>query len=154
MPTVFQLISTLVVVAGAILAWTQYARAQRFRRIQNLSMIWEKFFKEPKLRELFTLLNDVELGNRPASDLAKTELNTDKLHYLALLEDVALYARLGEVDREYAVGHFQWFFIYAFERESTRDAFWAGLGGTEERGQPYWSLSRAFAAECARRSKA
>lgn len=151
MTSIFQIISTAVIIAGAILVWMQYLRAQRFRRIQNLSQIWERFFKDDRLRALFNLLNDVELGQRPAAELARVELNSDKLHYLALLEDVALYARLGELDRDYAIDRFQWFFAYPFERDSTRDAFWSALGGATERGQSYWKLSREFATACSRR---
>ena len=151
MPSIFQLISTALAVVGVALALIQYSRAQRFRRIQNLSAIWERFFKEERTRNLFNLLNDLELSPSPelVAKLSSPALNTDKLFYLAILEDVALYARLGEIDRLYAIDRFQWLFVYVFEREATRDAFWSGLGGAEERGQPYWRLSRTFAAQCA-----
>jgi hypothetical protein len=153
MSIVLQAISTFLVAGGALLAWLQFKKAQQFKRLQNLTAMWEKFFREGNLRSLFALLNDIELGVRPAGDLA-TISTTDKLHYLAALDDVAIYAELGEVDERYAVEKFQWFFHYVFTHETIAPKFWENLGGEAEMKQPYWAQSRKFAVVCQARVKA
>ena len=151
--TVLQAVSTFLVAGGALLAWLQFRKAQQFKRLQNLTAMWERFFRESNLRALFAMVNDIELGTRSPDDLS-TVSTTDKLHYLAALDDVAIYAELGEVDQRYAVEKFQWFFHYVFTHDTIAPKFWENLGGEAEMKQPYWAQSRKFALACQAKLKA
>ncbi len=145
--TIFQIISTIVVSVSAIIALVSYLKQQKFKRVQNLSLLWEKFFKEEKLRVLFSLLDEIELEKASPNDI-KSIPNADKLYYLAVLDDVANFSKNGEIDEKYAIDKFQWFFYYAFISEKTAAKFWESLGGIEETKQHYWQNIRLFAEKC------
>lgn len=144
---ILQSISTIVVLLSAIIALSQYIKQQKIKRIQNLSLIWEKFFKEERLVKLFSLLDEIELNPIKANELNGIS-NTDKFYYLAILDDVAYYAKNGEVDEKYAIDKFQWFFYYVFSSEKTKVKFWESLGGIKEIEEKYWKNMRDFAIKC------
>ncbi len=137
----------VVAVAGAA-AWALYLfnRQQAFKRLQNLSALWKEFFKSDEMLSLFDLMNHIDSATADAAAL-ETFPSRQKLRYLALIEEVALYAERFEVDRKYVAYLFGWHFRFPYLSERTRGAFWFHLGGDDEMNAPYWAKSRKLAAE-------
>lgn len=147
--TILQAISTIIVGMSAIIALFSYLKQQKFKRVQNLSLLWEKFFKEERLRYVLSLLNSI--NKKEDSHLLSNQKeigNADKLYYLAVLDDVAYYVKESEVDKKYAIDKFQWFFYYVYGDENIIDAFWDSIGGRGQIELEYWQTSKTFADEC------
>ncbi len=136
------IVGGLITAIGLFVGLYQYNRQQKFKRLQNLSFIWQKFINNDDLMELFTLLdsdNNETINNFPA---------ITKLKFLALLEEAALYAEEFEVDKDQAIYLFQWHFYYLFNDIETKASFWNNLGGSDETEKPYWSKSKKFSKSC------
>ncbi len=132
----------VITAAFAILGFVR--NQQRFKRLQNLSLLWKDFTNDEKNMHLFNLMNEIESDHIAKEDLSA--INTiDKLKYLALIEQVALYVEHFEVDKEYAKYLFQWHFYFVYQSAKTSNLFWNNLGGAEEMNASYWSKSRELA---------
>ena len=142
---ILPLLNTLLIIVGSGWAIYVYFQQQKFRRMQNLSAIWSKFINTEKFMKIFVMCD--ESSETSLAELANSS-SQDKLAYLGLVEEVALYVEQFEVDINYAIYLFQWHFYYAFNDEKTRAAFWKNIGGLEEMNKSYWSKSRSFATKC------
>jgi|GEM_PF-3323784 len=146
---VLPVVNTLVITSGVGIGLFQYRKQQKFKRLQNLTSIWNKFSSEIAMLKLFELFDRLEDPKSENEKQLLMELETynlsDKLRFLALLEEVAIYTESFEVDRETAIYLFQWHFKYVFINDKIRKAFWAELGGVIEIDKPYWSKSKEFA---------
>ena len=136
------IIGGLVGMISLLFGLYQYSKQQKFKRLQNLSSVWQKFINNDDLLELFTLLDADNIEALPNFS-AKI-----KLKFLALLEEAALYTEEFEVDKEHAIYLFQWHFYYVFNKEKTKEAFWHNLGGKQEAEKSYWSKSKNLARDC------
>ncbi len=148
--TILSIINTLSIVGGGTFGLIQYSRQQRFKRVQNLFSIWEKFVgieDNIKLFELFDRI-EIEQGKDSESNAAlRNYSQKTKLKFLALLEEVAIYSKESEVDKEYAKYLFQWHFKYVFIQQYTKELFWHNMGGVGEIDAPYWAKSKGFAGQ-------
>ncbi len=136
------LVTIILVMAGSVIALVQFCQQRKFTRIQNLSQIWKKFMDDEKLMALFVSLDKEDLPVIESFAIAQ------KLRFLGLLEEVALYTEKFKVDKQYAYYLFQWHFTYVFKQTGTTKAFWENLGGSVEMNKPYWSKSFHFAQAC------
>jgi hypothetical protein len=132
----------LVIIFGGLFALYQYARQQKFKRLQNLSSLWKNFNADDELLSLFTLMNDIESGKTDLIGELTSSSTKTKLKYLALIEEVALYIEQFEVDKGYAEYLFQWHFFFVYRSKITSMPFWQNLGGENERNESYWAKSR------------
>lgn len=138
-----QYLPSLAVVVAAFWALYLFRSQQRFKRLQNLSLLWKDFANDEKIMHLFNLMNEIESDHKMNENLS--EINTvSKLKYLALIEQVALYVEHFEIDREYAKYLFQWHFYFVYQSGKTSDLFWNNLGGAKERDADYWNKSRVL----------
>ena len=138
----------LVIAIGLMIGLYQYGRQQKFKRLQNLSLLWKGFTDNEQILTFFNLMNEIENGNGTmTTQLENYDTNT-KLKYMALLEEVSLYVAEFEVDKEYAKYLFQWHFYFPYQSVCTSAAFWKNIGGAEEMNASYWQhshqLSSAF----------
>ena len=139
------IIQPLVVIFGGIFALYQYQKQQKFKRLQNLSTLWKSFLGDEKILDLFNLLNLAEHHDPAVIEAIKTYDPKMKYRYLAIIEEVTLYADTFEVDKPQAKYLFQWHFYFAYQSPDSVEAFWENLGGEEERNATYWSKSRNLA---------
>ena len=86
------------------------------------------------------------MNNSSLPEIENTSVKT-KLVYLALIEEVALYADLDEVDKKQAKYMFQWHFHFVYNDEAIREVFWKNIGGKSEMNADYWKQSRDAAIE-------
>jgi len=142
------IIQPLIILIGFIVGLYQYKRQQKFKRLQNLSSLWRGFTDNDHLLFLFDLMNELESGTSGELEKLKNYDRKIKLKYLALIEEVSLYADAFEVDKDYANYLFQWHFYFPYQSQSTSSAFWANIGGNEEMNAGYWKKSRDFSAQC------
>ncbi|MBS1647233.1 MAG: hypothetical protein JST67_07825 [Bacteroidetes bacterium] len=149
METVKQIILIIGGLVGTIslpIGLYQYHRQQKFKRLQNLSFIWRKFIDSQELLELFDLMNSEKI-----EEFSKQEYSKSKLKYLALLEEVALFVKEFEVDKEYASYLFYWHFYFVFnEKEAFRKAFWNHIDELRDvdASNSHWEISKQFAKGC------
>ena len=129
-------------IIGLFVGLYQYNRQQKFKRLQNLSSVWQKFITNDDLLELYTMLDSGDY-----TSLSNFSTRT-KLKFLALLEEVSLYVEEFEVDKAQAVYLFQWHFYSVFNDEQTKESFWNNMGGIEEAEKDYWKKSKIFAQSC------
>jgi hypothetical protein len=125
-----------------------YNKQQRFKRLQNLSQLFQRFADKNDFLEIFSLCDESYIDrnshNEVSLELLKNTSVKTKLQYLALLEEVALYASYSEVDRKYAVHLFQWHFYYIYKDLRISESFWHNLGGIKEKDKPYWQYQKHF----------
>ena len=131
--------------AGILLAFFQYRRQRVFERMKNLTQLWERFAEKEHLAEIFALLDNPTVENQ--KKLKDASLIADKLRYLALLDEVTLFAWLDEVDKEKACYLFQFHFYNCIWGKGG-EAFWEYQGGLKEVEKPYWKDFLHFAQEC------
>ncbi|MBC7554811.1 MAG: hypothetical protein H7257_12625 [Taibaiella sp.] len=150
MDSIINIIPGMSAVAAAFWGIYVYSKQQRFKRLQNLSQIFQRFADNKNdFLEIFALCDSSfpDYGNEEIQHLAELPAKS-KLQYLALLEDVALYADYSKVDRNYAIHLFQWQFYYIYNDAVIARAFWSNLGGVEECVQSYWSYQKKFSGYC------
>ena len=97
--------------------------------------------------DLFVICDKIESGDDTQINRLLSYPENEKMKFLGLLEEVALYAEMSEVDKEYAVYLFQWHFTFVFKSGKISKAFWSNLGG-EEINKPYWKKSKDFSKYC------
>lgn len=136
----------LVITFGAVFGYIQYARQQKFKRIQNLSSLWKNFSSDNEVLRLFSLMDEIESGKPELIDDLKKIARQDKLKYLALVEEVSLYVEKFEVDKDFATYLFQWHFYFPYQSKLTSIPFWENIGGAEEMNASYWAKSRNLSA--------
>jgi hypothetical protein len=141
------IIQPLVVIFGGIFALYQYQKQQKFKRLQNLSTLWKSFLGDEKMLDLFNLLNLAENFDPAVIEAIKNYDPKMKYRYLAVIEEVTLYADTFEVDKPQAKYLFQWHFYFAYQSPDSVEPFWDNLGGAEERNASYWAKSRNLAKE-------
>lgn len=141
------IIQPLVVILGGIFALYQYQKQQKFKRLQNLSALWKSFLGDEKILDLFNLLNLAEHHDPQVIEAIKNYDPKMKYRYLAIIEEVTLYADTFEVDKPQAKYLFQWHFYFAYQSSDCVEPFWENLGGMEERNASYWSKSRNLSKE-------
>jgi hypothetical protein len=139
------IIQPLVVIFGGIFALYQYQKQQKFKRLQNLSTLWKSFLADEKILDLFNLLNLAENNESTVIEAIKDYDPKIKYRYLAIIEEVTLYAETFEVDKPQAKYLFQWHFYFAYQSPDSVEPFWNNLGGEEERNASYWAKSRNLA---------
>ena len=139
------IVQPLVVIFGGIFALYQYQKQQKFKRLQNLSTLWKSFLSDEKILDLFNLLNLAEDHDPTVIEAIKDYDPKMKYRYLAIIEEISLYAETFEVDKPQAKYLFQWHFYFAYQSPNSVEPFWENLGGTEERNASYWSKSRNLA---------
>lgn len=143
--SILPFVNTALVAIGVGFGAYQYQKQQVFKRIQNLSSLWEKFFDSKEFLELFDLCNEIEM----ISDQEKINRlgnydKTVKWKFLAMLEEVAIYASIGEVDEKYAIDFFKWHFYFVFKSDKTAGHFWGNMGGDEEKNSKSWKKQQEF----------
>src|ERR1700722_20719467 len=109
------IVNTSIILTGGILALIQYNKQQRFKRINNLVSIWQKFINSDENMELFDLCDQIESSGVNDENLNNQLVNFDrriKLKFLGLLEEVAIFTEKFEVEKKYANYLFQWHFKY------------------------------------------
>ena len=152
MRSVLSVIPALTAVVAAIWGIYSFNKQQKFKRLENLSLIFQRFADKDDFIDLFTMCDEAFLGNGRYEETHLSALKKApaklKLKYLALLEEVALYASYSEVDKKYAVHLFQWHFYYIFNDATLADAFWFNLGGGDEKTKSYWEYQKQFARYC------
>jgi len=150
-------VSILIVIAAAIWGIYVFNKQQKFKRLQNLSAILQRFGDKREFVELFNLFDqslDVDKKNKQITynsdylDRLANASSENKLQFLVLLEEIALYAKSFEVDRDYAVHLFQWHFYFVYNNPKTANAFWENLDGIDEINQPYWEYQKSFSIFC------
>jgi hypothetical protein len=143
--------------AAAIWGIYVFSKQQRFKRLQNLSQILQRFADNKEFLQLFNLFDQSLNINRESRQITYNEeyltilanhSSENKLQFLVLLEEVALYAKSFEVDRDYAIHLFQWHFYYVYNNPNTSNAFWENLGGQIEIHEPYWEYQKSFSLHC------
>lgn len=140
-------ISHLMVFFGGIFAFYQYYQQQKFKRLQNLSSLWKSFLGDDKILDLFNLLNLAEKKDPQIIEEIRNYDQKLKYKYLAIIEEVTLYADNFEVDKPHAKYLFQWHFFFAYQSTDTVEHFWYNLGGSEEMMASYWAKSRNISKE-------
>jgi hypothetical protein len=136
-----------IALASFLIALNTYQKAQKFKRIQNLSNIWQRFLNTDTFLDLFVLMEKRSI-NTDAAPMLQAFDEKIKFKFLGMLEEVALYANSFEVDREQAVYLFQWHFHYLFNSKDTREDFWHNIGGVSEMNSISWKQSHTFASFC------
>ena len=147
-------ICTAIVVNVGIIT---YIKQQKINRIQNLITVFQRFANNDDFILLFSLCDSsyVKVGD----SAMQTELNilldeirnitTDKkLKYLALLEEIAIYAKNSSVIREHAIHLFKFHFFYVYGNNPISLAFWNNVGGNKEKEKEGWSYQNIFAKIC------
>lgn len=134
-------IKTITLLIGGFFAFFQFSKQLKFRRLQNLSLLLHKFSENEDFLELF-----IDLDENNIEKIKQTKYKT-KLAFLALIEEVALYSELSEVDKNYARYMFQWHFYFVFQSDITKEAFWSNIGGLDEMKMGYWDKSRKLSSE-------
>ena len=126
-----------------------------FTRISNLSTIWRSFYNDEKFMSLFIAFEEYETNPQKLEAITKTE----KFRFLAFLAEVYNFAEVATVDREKAIGLFQWHFKYIFI-ENTRNQFWDGMEDFKKGediskifNEPYWNAYYKFAEEINNKTK-
>jgi len=147
------LITTIPIISAVAAGiWGLYIfnRQQRFKRLQNLSQIFQRFADKNDFMELFTLCDQVFIDKSNQSNLDELSKFSavNKMRYLALLEEVALFSRYSEVDKEYAVYLFQWHFYYIYNDSTVSESFWKNIGEVVEKDKPYWKYQKDFSVSC------
>jgi hypothetical protein len=157
MDTLITNIPIITAVLAAIWGIYVFNKQQKFKRLQNLSLILQRFGDKQEFLTLFNLFDQALNIDRQRNQITYNEnylnqiVNENserKLQFLVLLEEVALYATSFEVDRDYAVHLFQWHFYFVYNNPRTAEAFWSNLGGIEEINAPYWEYQKKFSAFC------
>lgn len=147
MENVLTIIPAISAVAAA--AWGIYVfnKQQRFKRLLNLSQIFQRF--ADARNGFFDVFSFCDQAYEPGVGFDQIILDDlmgipvkRKLQYLALPEEAALYASYSEVDRKYAIHLFQWHFCYVYANAALATAFWFGLGGVSEKEKPYWEYQK------------
>ena len=152
---------TVILISSAVATalWGIYVfnKQQKFKRLQNLSLILQRFGDKKEFLDLFNLFDQSLTIEKKSNkiiynnDYLKKLTNVpseNKLQYLVLLEEVALYAWSFEIDRKYAVHLFQWHFYFVYNNAETSKAFWNNLGGIEEINEAYWEYQKKFSSYC------
>jgi hypothetical protein len=76
------------------------------------------------------------------------------LKYLALLEEIAIFAKNSAVINKNALHLFKFHFYYVYGNHTISSAFWNNLGsGDTEKLKEGWSYQLEFAQKCARQIK-
>jgi len=157
MNTLIATIPIITAIAAAIWGIYVFNKQQKFKRLQNLSLILQRFGDKKEFLELFNLCDqsiNIDRQNKQITynqdylDKLANENSGNKLQFLVLLEEVALYAKSFEVDKDYAAHLFQWHFYYVYNNPKTSEAFWRNLGGLVETKEQYWSYQKAFSSYC------
>lgn len=86
------IIQPLMVIFGGIFALYQYQKQQKFKRLQNLSSLWKSFLGDEKMLDLFNLLNLAEKKDPQIIEDIRSYDPKLKYKYLAIIEEVTLYA--------------------------------------------------------------
>lgn len=126
-----------IIVAGAVALVTiamgavEYRRKNRWEKTEQFVQLRRRFLENDRFRGISTLLAT------DSPELAKTPIQ-DRRNYVGFLEEVALLVNSGVVRLD--VAHYM-FGYYVLLTDSSRH-FWEDL----DRGSPYWSVFRAFAA--------
>lgn len=138
------ILQPFAIIFGIGFALYQYYKQQRFKRMQNLSSLWKQFSGDESMMALFSLMDELENGAIKTEELATFDSKT-KLKYLAVIEEVALYVKEFEVDKDYAKYLFQWHFYFVYQSSKTTSSFWSNMGGNNEMNAHYWEVSRKLA---------
>lgn len=158
MNTLITTIPIISAVAAAIWGIYVFNKQQKFKRLQNLSLILQRFGDKKEFINLFNLcdqsIDNIDKQTRQITynadylNILMKENAENKLQFLVLLEEVALYAKSFEVDRDYAVHLFQWHFYFVYNNPEISRAFWENLGGVDEINKAYWEYQRSFSSFC------
>jgi len=151
-------IALAAIIWGLFWAIYVFSKQQKFNRLQNLSKILQRFGDKEEIIGLFNLFdqslesidrtnNQINYNNEYLNQLSETNSEV-KFQFLVILEEVALYAKSFEVDRDFAVHLFQFHFYYVYVNPETSAAFWKNLGGLSESNQHYWSYQKNFSVYC------
>ena len=142
------MLNLIAIIIGAVWIFYTYNKQQKFKRIDNLNRMWERFFSNEKFVKLFVWMDKMEKGEDKMDELGKYS-EEDKFSFLALMDEVAHYASEGEIGETSAIYKFQWHFRYVFLNEKTQEAFWRNIGGKEEANdKSSWGVSIEFAKKC------
>ena len=131
----------------------QYYQAERFKRMQKLFDLFAVFRDSSNYVNFFALnealVDDPE--NHTIQERIKGNNEQDdqiKYQYLALLEEVALFADSRLIRREDAIYMFHFHFFYVFGDCIQSQLFWERLGGRSEIKKESWARAYAFAQRC------
>lgn len=134
-----------------------YIRQQKINNLQNLVSVFQRFSNNDNFIHIFRLCDDIYVydknSNQQAAAFIIQQLEEvspeNKLKYLALLEEVAVFAKNAKVLRDDALHLFKFQFHYLYNVPIVADAFWKNIGGGQnERTKDGWSYQRTFAEEC------
>jgi hypothetical protein len=131
----------------------QYYQAERFKRMQKLFDLFETFRTNERFVNLFSAFEN--LSDNPTSTESSLTIaggnDEDKIvkyQFLALLEEVALFAESELIKSDDAIYMFHFHFFYVFGPCKQSKLFWEDIGGENEPKKPGWARSYAFAKRC------
>ena len=130
------LISVGCTAISAILAIIVYTKQQKMNRIQNLISVFQRFANNDDFIAIFNYCDAcyVRINNTEDKQLASNlnELKTispeKKLKYLALLEEIAIFAKNSVVISKNAIHLFKFHFYYVYGNHAISSAFWDNIG--------------------------
>ena len=135
--------------------WALMFYRKRYR-IQNLVSVFRRFSENAKFVEIFTCcdalysLRHSDALNEVAEKLKSFDASR-KYQYLALLEEVAVYAKNDAVVQKDALHLFQYHFHYIYNCPDIVAAFWWNIGGEADGHEPSkkgWRYQSDFARVC------
>ena len=152
MEILLQLLPITATLCAVIWGIYVFNKQQKFKRLENLNHIFQRFADKDDFIDIFTLCDIAYISttnyHQDALDKLSAVTEKNKLRYLALLEEVALFAASFEVDKQHAIHLFQWHFYYVFNEPKISEAFWSNLGGRDEINKPYWGYQKKIANQC------
>ena len=152
------LISVMCTAVSAILATTAYLRQQKINRIQNLISVFQRFSNNDDFLSIFNASDAsyVRLNKSGSEQELSDYLNNlktipaeKKIKYLALLEEIAIFAKNSAVMSKNAIHLFKFHFYYLYGNHTISAAFWNNIGsGASEKNKEGWSYQSDFAKKC------
>ena len=152
------LISAICTAISAILGVFAYLRQQKINRIQNLISVFQRFANNDDFLSIFSACDASYVRlNEPSSeqelriylDNLKAISSEKKYKYLALLEEIAMFAKNSAVINKNAIHLFKFHFYYIYGDHKISAAFWLNIGsGVNEKNKEGWNYQNDFAKKC------
>ena len=152
------LISATCTALSAILAVIVYIRQQKINRLQNLISVFQRFSNNDDFISIFSVCDSCYVKlNTPANEQELSSLLNQliaiapekKYKYLALLEEIAIFAKNSAVISKNAIHLFKFHFYYVYGDGKISAAFWQNIGsGPNEKNKEGWNYQNDFAQKC------
>ncbi len=119
-------IKLFFIVIASILAYVQFVSANAFKRSQYLSELWRKFYTNEKFTLIYQSLE------REDTEAFKQITEVDIYHYLAYLEEVAIFVKndvfeFHKINKADVLNLFQYHFYYIYQNDVSKKMFWSKI---------------------------